>query len=107
MAEPKNFFRKDFIRGILLDVYDSFHTSSVITLLLVILVVKIRGVLIQAKRNGQNKSDKNWVANDVIGYLATYGYQLAIHLPYLLIADDKMQKENKKSCAGCILFILE
>jgi len=59
------------------------------------------------KKQRQNKSDKNWVADDVIGYLDTYGYQLAIHLQYLLIADDKMQKENKKSCAGCILFMLK
>jgi len=59
------------------------------------------------KKRGQNKSDKNLVADDVIGYLDTYGYQLALHLPYLLITDDKMQKENKKSCAGCILFMLE
>ena len=38
------------------------------------------------KKQRQNMSDKNWVANDVIGYLATYGYQLAVciytHLPY-------------------------
>ena len=40
--------------------------------------LKGRCAHIGEKKQKQIVSDKNWVANDVTGYLASYGYQLDI-----------------------------